>query len=376
MKIAIVCPYDFHSPGGVQTHIRDFACALSKQGHNIKIIAPISRHNAKDEPNLIFIGKCKKVRFNKTQFDISIVYGGERTKLKELLENEKFDIIHLHTVWTPFLPLQILYSSSCACIATFHDTPPDTWAGKITRVIFYLLSLIIIRRLDEVIAVSGEPARHLAHHPTKKIHIIPPCTDLSCFSPDVEPIKKYHDKRINILFLGRMDERKGLFILLRAYQKLLNDNLKVRLLIAGHGFEFDNINHFIRVNNIPHVEILGYIQEKERPACYASCDIFCAPAPYGESFGIVLVEAMASGKPVVAAANAGYKNILQEMSDFCLAQPKDIDSLYIHLKHLVQDTALQKSLGDWGIKEAKKYDCNALMDKYLQVYKDALLFKN
>ncbi len=376
MKIAIVCPYNLYSPGGVQTHIRDSAATLRNLGHDVTIIAPLSKNGTGSDPYTVLLGKSKKIIFNKTEFDISLIYGAEKRKLKDILRNENFEIIHYHTIWTPFLPLQILYASKSINIATFHDTPPDTWTGKIFKYIFYLVSLIIRNRLDEIIAVSDVPARHIANNPVKKIHIIPPCINLSCFSPDVKPIKRYHDNKINILFLGRMDERKGLFILLRAYQRLLNDKLNIRLLLAGQGVEYEKIRHFIQVNNISHVEMLGHILESEKPACYASCDIFCSPAPYGESFGIVLIEAMASGKPVVAAANAGYRKILSEMSDFCLAQPQDADSLYIKLKNLVKDKALQRRLGEWGAKEARKYDCKALMDRYLQIYQNALLLKS
>ena len=376
MKIAIVCPYDYYGHGGVQIHIHDCAYALRNMGHTVKIIAPAASKQSNDDTDLILLGSCRKIRFNQTEFDISIIRSNEKKKLENILKNEKFDIMHFHTIWSPLLPLQVLCLSNCARVGTFHDTPPDNWVGKITRGVFYLLSLVFLRYLDEVIAVSEAPLKHLARITGKHIHILPPCTNLDIFSPNAKPLKSYSDNRVNILFLGRLDKRKGLLILLRAYQKLLGDNLKVRLLIAGQGMEFDNIRRLIQAENIPYVEMLGHIQESDKPACYASCDIFCAPAPCGESFGIVLVEAMASGKPVIAAANAGYSKILSEMSDFCLVQPHNVDSLYIKLKNLIQDTTLQNKLGEWGIKEAKKYNSGALIDKYLQIYQNALLLKS
>ena len=375
MRIAIVCPYDLYSPGGVQTHIMDIASELRKCGHYVKIIAPLCENGREENEHIIFFGKSRKIEFNKTRFDISIVYGKDKKKLVDTLRQYKFDIIHYHTIWTPFLPLQVLLASGSVNVATFHDTPPDNISGKLTKFVFLILGFFIMKRLDSVIAVSEAPAEHLVKIPGRKIHILPPCTDLTPFSPDIEPYISRSDQIVTILFLGRLEYRKGIDILLQAFSKLVNQNYNVRLLIAGNGNDAVKIERNIKSMNLSQIIMLGHIDESDKAACYTSCDIFCSPALYGESFGIVLVEAMASGRPVIAAANKGYSKLLQSKANLCLAKPGDAGDLYLKLRNLIVNRNLREELGQWGIEEAKKYQCSNLIHKYINIYEDALDFK-
>src|SRR5262249_15060648 len=149
------------------------------------------------------------------------------------------------------------------------------------------------------------------------------CTDLRPFSaPSLRP-RRYADGRINILFLGRLEERKGLPVLLSAYERLCADGLPVRLLIAGAGEEEQALRRFVLEHKLRDVVFIGAFEDSERAGWYSTCDIFCAPSLYGESFGIVLAEAMASGKPVVAAANAGYRTLLTGEAARFLVPPGD-----------------------------------------------------
>jgi phosphatidylinositol alpha-mannosyltransferase len=375
MKIAIVCPYDLYSPGGVQKHILDVAAELRKRGHNVKIIAPRCATGQKDSDNVIFLGKSRKIEFNKTRFDISIVYGKDKKRLVDTIRQGDFDVIHYHTIWTPFLPLQTLLASRSVNVATFHDTPPDNISGRLTKIVFRVLSFFILRYLDSAIAVSEAPAEHLAKIPGRKIHILPPCIDLTAFSPDIKPLIARSDQVVTILFLGRLEQRKGINILIQAFHKLVDQKLNVRLLIAGEGDEAANINRYIKSFNLSQVITLGHIRESDKPSCYTSCDIFCSPALYGESFGIVLVEAMASGRPVIAAANKGYSKLLKPKADLCLAKPGNAEDLYQKLSSLVVNRNLREELGQWGVEEAKKYHCNNLINQYIDIYQGALDFK-
>ena len=375
MKIAIVCPYDLYSPGGVQKHILDVAAELRKRGHNVKIIAPRCATGQKDSDNVIFLGKSRKIEFNKTRFDISIVYGKDKKRLVDTIRQGEFDVIHYHTIWTPFLPLQILLASKSANVATFHDTPPDNITGILTKIVFRILGFFLLRHLDSAIAVSEAPAEHLVKKPGHKIHILPPCTDLTAFSPDIKPLIARSDQVVTILFLGRFEHRKGIDILIQAFGKLMDRQHNVRLLLAGSGNEALNIDKSIKSMGLSGVITLGQIEEADKPACYTSCDIFCSPALYGESFGIVLVEAMASGRPVVAAANKGYSSLLQSKADLCLAKPGNAEDLYQKLSSLVVNRNLREELGQWGVEEAKKYQCNNLINQYIDIYQGALDFK-
>lgn len=375
MKIAVVCPYKLSSFGGVQQHVIDSARELSGLGHEVTIISPSSRDIPGLKVNNVCFGSSKTVTFNKTDFDISFVYGAEYRKLKFFIKENNFEIIHYHTIWTPFLPLQILYLSKSKNVATFHDTPPDNFSGKLTKLLFRFAGIIISRYLDAIIAVSDAPAGHLPKNIHKTIHIIPPCTDLKRFFPENLPLIKKTGNKINILFFGRLDQRKGIFILLEAFKKIIRDGIEARLLVAGTGHERLKLVQYLEKEKLDTVKFIGRIDDKDKPSLYTSCDLFCSPALYGESFGIVLVEAMASGKPVVAAANKGYRLLLHEQSEYCLTTPGDSEDLYIKLKKLVLDKELREELGAWGLRKSKQYDCGQIIPEILNIYMETLNFK-
>lgn len=371
MRIAQVCPYDYYQPGGVQIHIRDLSAGLRELGHDVTVIAPGSAHSKPSDPNVVHIGTCRGVNFNKTHFEISIARGDEKRRLDTLFAPGQFDVIHFHTIWTPLIPFQILRRAHCATVATFHDTPPDTFAGAVTRWMFRGMSWYLLRRLDAAIAVSAAPARHLVRAPGKKLHFLPPCTDFSRFTEDHAPLTQYRDGRVNILFLGRLEARKGILELLRAYERLQRDETPIRLIVAGEGELMPEVRRFVRNRKLEAVELVGAVDDATKLRLFATCDLFCSPALYGESFGIVLVEAMASGKPVVAAANRGYASIMQGDAAPFLTRPGDIGDLYEKLRTLIENSELRSAMGDWGRRTAPQYDCRAVAPKYLDVFREA-----
>jgi phosphatidylinositol alpha-mannosyltransferase len=371
MRIAQVCPYDYHQPGGVQFHIRDLSAQLRALGHDVTIVAPHSANEPNDHGGVVHVGRCRGVNFNKTHFEITIARGAEKRRLDDLFAPGRFDIIHFHTIWTPLMPFQILRRTRCATVATFHDTPPDTLGGAITRLVFRGLSLYLLRRLDAAIAVSKAPARHLIRAPGKPLHFLPPCTDFSRYAERHAPLPQFRDGRVNILFLGRLEARKGILEMLRAYERLQGGTTPVRLIVAGDGELMADVRRFVAERKLEAVEFMGAVDDAAKLRLFATCDIFCSPALYGESFGIVLVEAMASGKPVVAAANRGYASVLQGEGARFLTRPGDIGDLHGKLQELVQDPDLRIALGDWGRSTAPQYDCRAVVPKYLDVYREA-----
>lgn len=371
MRIAQVCPYDYYQPGGVQVHIRDLSAGLRELGHDVTVVAPGSAHSRPGEPNVVHVGTCRGVNFNKTHFEISIARGDERRRLDTLFAPGQFDVIHFHTIWTPLIPFQILRRAHCATVATFHDTPPDTFAGAVTRWMFRGMSWYLLRRLDAAIAVSAAPARHLVRAPGKKLHFLPPCTDFSRFTEDHAPLTQYRDGRVNILFLGRLEARKGILELLRAYERLQRDETPIRLIVAGEGELMPEVRRFVHDRKLEAVELVGAVDDATKLRLFATCDLFCSPALYGESFGIVLVEAMASGKPVVAAANRGYASVMQGDAMPFLTRPGDIGDLYEKLRTLIENSELRSAMGDWGRRTAPQYDCRAVAPKYLDVFREA-----
>jgi phosphatidylinositol alpha-mannosyltransferase len=254
-----------------------------------------------------------------------------------------------------------------ANVATFHETAP-----RMPAAIFRALSRWLLPRLDAVIAVSEAPLQHLRPAVGQKVHIVAPCTNLRRFAAQPRQSLRFNDGRVNILFLGRLEKRKGVMLLLRAYRRLCAEGLAVRLIIAGNGPDQSALRHFVEREQIPHVEFSGEFAIAETPRWYAESDVVCAPSPYGESFGIAVAEAMASGKPVVAAANARYRTLLTAEASELLAAPGNVASLYEKLRRAVLDASLRERLGRWGRKEAMRYDCRALLPKLDAIYKDAI----
>jgi phosphatidylinositol alpha-mannosyltransferase len=160
--------------------------------------------------------------------------------------------------------------------------------------------------------------------------------------------------------------------LLRAYARLCHDRLPVRLAIAGAGSEEAALRRYVARHHLPGVDFIGRFADEDAPRLYAGCDIVCAPSPYGESFGIVIAEAMAAGKPVVAAANRGYRTLLQAHADTLLAPPGDADGLYGRLRSLVLDQGLRERMGAWARQEAGRYDCRAVAPELVDLYRHAI----
>lgn len=375
MKIGIVSPYDVHRPGGVQAHMRDVAATLDKLGHAVKLLAPGPAPAGASADGIIHIGRHRGVNFNQTRFEVSFAGRHERRTMRELLRREAFDVLHFHTVWTPLLPFQILRASTSANVATFHDTPPETLGGRLTRRAFRALSRRLAPRLEAMIAVSAAPAAHLVAAPERPLHILPPCTDLSPYFAGAAPVAALRDERVNILYLGRLDRRKGVYQLLQAYRRLSREARPVRLILAGGGEEMPELRRIIAAEGLAEVVVLGPVEEAEKPRIYASADIFCSPALHGESFGIVLVEAMASGKPVVAAANSGFRTVLTGEAARFLAPPGDVEALAGRLRLLIGDEDLRRRMGAWGREQARQYDCARVVPQLVEIYRQALALK-
>ena len=381
MKIAQVCPYDIDRPGGVQMHIRDTAATLMEAGHEVVIVAPKVEGapprqaiwQQARELDIVRVGSARKISFGATGYEISMARGAELDALDALMRKGRFDVVHFHTMWTPLLPYQIFTRSRAANVATFHDTAAKTLSGAVLRALFRTISRRLLPRLEGVIAVSEAPLEHLRAPDDVKVHIVPLCTDLRRFANGENLSRRFEDGRVNILFIGRIEKRKGISLLLKAYRRLCAEGLPVRLIVAGGGEGEAALRRSVERHRVPAVVFTGEFSLAETPRWFAEADIVCAPSPYGESFGIVVAEAMASGKSVVAAANAGYRALLASEAVHCLVTPGDAVALYRGLRAQVQDADLRRRLGAWGRKKAMRYDCREVAPQLLAIYEQAIV---
>ncbi|MDD4322945.1 MAG: glycosyltransferase family 4 protein, partial [Dehalococcoidales bacterium] len=203
--------------------------------------------------------------------------------------------------------------------------------------------------------------------------IIPNGIDLDHFNPKVPPIKRFKDGKINILFVGRMERRKGLDYLIKAFEMIRKKNDNVRLIVVGPGKVLRrSYERTVRKRGIEDVVFVGRVTYDELPMYYQTADIYCSPATGGESFGIVLLEAMALGKPIVASRIEGYRHVVTDGQEGILVPPKNSQSLAAALQKLIDDDNLRHQMGSNGITTAARYDWKIIARRVLQFYQETI----
>jgi len=366
MKIALVSPYDFAYPGGVTNHISCLEHHLTRMGHQVKVIAPASETVPTFDDRFIPVGKPRPVPSSGSIARITISFRLS-SRIKAILDEEKFDIIHLHEPLCPMLCTGVLRFSNTANIGTFHAN------GSIGYSLGKPLNTICLKRwfrkLDGRIAVS-KPAMELANkHFPADYTIIPNGVDIEHFSPEVAPIDELCDGKLNILFVGRLEKRKGLDYLLKAYKQIKQEIPNSRLIIVGPGTRLRNkYEKQVAKNSLKDVVFAGYVSYDELPRYYKTADIVCAPATGRESFGIILLEAMALGRPVVASNIEGYAGVVTHGVEGRLVPPKNEKELARSLICLMRNESLRQEMGAKGKLKAREYVWENIAQRVLSYY--------
>jgi len=365
-KIGLISLHSFLKPGGVKTHILGLRKEFKKRGYRLKIVIPRSQTEENYGKEVILLGTSFSLPFGGGRSDFSVNFNP--LAIENTFKKEKFDILHFHNFGFPS-SFQILERSKALNILTFHSDVGRSEFLKEFPIFLYILDKIVQWKIDGIIGVSP-----IALNVFKKCNlpktIIPNGVDLERFNPKVPKIKKFSDGRINILFVGRIEERKGLIYLLRAYQILTKKFPNLRLIIIGEGELKTECQAFVKNRNLKEIYFEGEKIGKELVSYLTSSDIFCAPSIYGESFGIVLLEGMACELPIVAFANRGYKALLKgKRNEKFLARPKNYKDLAKKLEILIKNKNLRKEMGKWGRKEARKYSWSRVADQVLDFYK-------
>lgn len=377
MKIAQVCPYDmFGHTGGVPQVVMHLAKGLRTKGHQVKIITPRPAKFNGDVPDgYIFLGNSRKMKAGlATAGDVGIEF--DTNEIDDVLAKEKFDVINFHEPWLPHLSRQIIQRSSAAHVATFHAALFDSMAGKsiLNMTPFYWRA--IIDKTDVFTAVSPAASAGLLgkedDHPTvRNIRYIPNGIDLARYQEAPASAVHHHEQK-TILYVGRLEGRKGLMYLLKAYRELVVSHDDVQLYIAGNGVDEKKLRDFVRDNEVPRVTFLGFITDEDKIHYLHRSDLFCSPAHRGESFGIVLLEAMAAGCPIVAGDNAGYQNVMKETGAISLVNPLDTIDFARRLEILLYDEPLRKLWRTWAEKYIKDFDWAPIVDQYEDAYGEAI----
>jgi phosphatidylinositol alpha-mannosyltransferase len=367
MKIALVSLYDYAYPGGVAYHIASLERHFTQAGHLVKVIAPSSKVIKSLDDRFIRIGKPYPFPARGTVPRIAISQTLS-SQIKEVLESEQFDIIHLHEPFMPMLCVNILRFSNTVNIGTFHayeGSPGYNFGKPVTTAMLRRWS----GKLDGRIAVSKPAMEYVSEYFPGEYTIIPNGIDLNHFSPDVSPIDQYCDGKANILFVGRMEKRKGLKYLLNAYQIVKREIPESRLIVVGPGtVSRRRYEEWVSDREIKDVVFTGQVSHEDLPRYYRTADIFCAPATGGESFGFVLLEAMAMGRPIIASKINGYASVLNDGNEGVLVPPKDKAKLAKSILSLLADKSLRQQMGENGRLKAQNYSWESVADSILQYY--------
>jgi phosphatidylinositol alpha-mannosyltransferase len=367
MKIALVSPYDFAFPGGVVSNISSLERYLSRMGHEVKVIAPTSREIYAFGDRFIPIGKPRPIPSSGSVIRISISFN-LASKIKEVLEREKFDIVNLHEPFMPMLCSAILRFSKATNIGTFHawdGKPGYDWGKPIS-------TWLIRRRIKNMagrIAVSKMAESYVSRYIPGEYEIIPNGIDTEFFSPDVTPIDKFKDGKKNILFLGRLERRKGLIYLIKAYYQVKQEIPDSRLIVVGPGITLRRpYEKWVKNHGMKDVVFTGYIPEADKPRYFKTADVYCSPATSRESFGIVLLEGMAVGTPVVASDIDGYNSVITHERDGLLVPAKDSNGLAQTLVKVLTDQPLRDRLSAEALLTAQKYSWDKVAARVLDFY--------
>ena len=370
MKIALVSPYDYPYPGGVTEHVRNLAEGFIGRGHVVHVIAPSSADPASlaPEPVVHRIGRVMPIPTNGSVARITLPFRGY-LQVKELLTREAYDLIHLHEPMMPALPLTVLRHSQTVNVGTFHAF------GKTSLGYFYAKPMLrgFFRRLHGRIAVSGPARDFVARRFPSDYRVIPNGIDYRRFATPRIPLPAYDDEALDVLFVGRLEQRKGLKYFLRAWGLVRDAFPTARLLVVGAGGRrLEYYREYAAARGWRDVVFAGHVSPDDLVRYYQTSDVFCAPSTGQESFGIVLLEAMAAGRPIVASRIPGYAEVVTDGSEGLLVPPQDPAALAVALTRLLADADLRRAMGARGRQKAAHYDWSRIADEVLACYEETI----
>ena len=349
MKIGIVTPYAYPMPGGVNDHVGSLYRVLRSRGHDVRIITSSHGLQKASEGDIIRVGKGFSVPFNGSMGTITLspTY---LAQMRTILERERFDVLHYHEPFVPFLSLVTLTLSTSVNVGTFH-----AFGGLSISYEFGKRMLgHYAGKLHGRIAVSPAARHFISRYFPGEYKIVPNGVEPGRYQRAV-PIARYRDGVPNILFVGRMEPRKGLIHLLRAFRKLQRDGVRARLLLVGTGPGEREARRYVLTRQLDDVEFLGRVSEAQKAQLFKTADIYVSPATGRESFGIVLLEAMSAGAPIICSDIHGYRGVVRRERDGILVEPGNADALATSIRRLIDDPTLRAQLSRAGEERAQLF---------------------
>jgi phosphatidylinositol alpha-mannosyltransferase len=367
MRIVQISPYSWDAPGGVQVHVGQLSRHLRERGHDVLVLAPGDRPGFREDARIV--GRPYAVHVNGSVARLCFSRRSSRV-VRKALEIFRPDVIHVHDPLTPSTAMLGVIHRNAPVVATFHSYfARDHFEGRIYTAIAPLLKPVW-RRVSRRLAVS-EAARHsvCSRMGDAPVEIVPNGADVEIFA-EAKPATDLPPGR-RLLFVGRLEPRKGFPVAVRAFAQLAADYPDLHLIVVGDGEQrgaIDSLPPAVRER----VRMLGKVSYEALPTYHRAADIFVSPATGSESFGIVLVEAMAAGLPLVASDIAGYREVARQESEGLLVQPSDPTALAAGVRRILDDPALAQRLGENGFRRSRSFAWDRIIDR-LEVVYDGLL---
>lgn len=353
LRIGIVCPYSLTVPGGVQGQVLGLARELRRQGHEARVLGPCD--GPPPEPFVTPLGNSLPLAANGSIAPLAPDPSAALRTMR-VLNDEQFDVVHLHEPLAPGPTTTTLLMDTAPMVGTFHaagrSSSYKALAGALIR---------LINRLDKRIVVSKDALELVQSHLGGEYEVLYNGVEIDEIAA-AEPTSTDHP---TIFFCGRHEERKGLAVLVDAMAFL---SPHVRLWIASDGPDTARLQAV--TNGDRRITWLGRISEAEKYSRLGGAHIFCAPSLHGESFGVVLIEAMAASTVVVASALDGYRNVATDGVDSLLVAPGDAPALAAALQRVIDDHALASQLRSAGRARSEQFSMRALAARYVEIYQE------
>lgn len=358
MKVGLVSPYPWDVPGGVVAHVRDLAEALLTAGHDVSVLTSVDDEDLPLPPYVVRAGRSVPIPFNGSVSRLT--FGPVSvTRVRRWLHDGEFDVLHVHSPETLSLSLLAVWNARGPIVATFHAANPRS------RIMAMLQSPLQVQmeKLNGRIAVSPDARKTIVEHLGGDAVLVPNGVHVARFAT-ADPYDGWPGEGGAIGFVGRVDEpRKGLNALLNAFAKLRRDRPHLRLLIAGPG----------DLEDVPAgVIVLGLVSDADKARAFRSVDVFVAPNTGGESFGIILLEAMAAGTPIVASDLDAFRRVLDDGAAGQLATVGDAESLAHGIATLLDSPSRRDLLRERARVLVQRYDWSVVATEIVHVYETAI----
>jgi phosphatidylinositol alpha-mannosyltransferase len=363
VRVALVCPYDWSVPGGVQVHVRELAARLRTRGHVVVVLTPSSRSVRDESENLRVVGSPIPIAYNGATAPIDPRPWRAGAVRRELGAFGP-DVVHVHEPLAPNTSMWATLVASAPVVATFH-------AGADRSRLFDLAAPVlrrVARRVAARIAVSERAAAFVRARVPGAFVVIPNGIDAAAFA-DAAPADLGGGRKL--LFVGRLQRRKGFPVAVEAFGRLAKERDDLVLVVVGAGADA------IVVERLPpalrsRVRMLGTVPHGSLPPIHRACDVFLGPSTGGESFGVILLEAMAAGLPIVASRIPGYVEVVEDGETGLLVPPGDAAAVAAGAGRLLDDAGLAARLSSAAAERAERYDWEVVAGEVEEVYREVL----